>query len=420
MRYYLGPWRWVERGATSHFAPPPFAHGAIDFGTLAEMSKPGSDRPGCLLVTDAVLPSEYTLLGEGMASEIKIDGRVKSIFSRELNHAAEGDSLADLIRDTLQNGEVDGGTKWKPLMPDARGWMDVHLGGCIQSERFEWGKPGSRGGNHTPRMQAMLRAEFRQHFDNAKAGRMRSEHHRRILDWWCEKYGLNGPDDWRQLVPQDLQAHVPGRLKHETTITDDFTRADGDTIGNLLSWSEVTGDLDTVSNAVQSGVDGSVGAARAESDLSSEDHYSQINVTALGNNVSAWAPLTRFAAAATTFYSGETYRTENNSYLLKTVANVRTLLAGPQAVTPAAPQAWKLTSNGSSQALSQAGTDRVTVTDTSITGNVRCGIWLFYNGGTSSTIDDFEAADLGGGGGILFTQLERSTRGLVRGVYGSN
>lgn len=65
--------------------------------------------------------------------------------------------------------------------------------------------------------------------------------------------------------------------------------------------------------------------------------------------------------------------------------------------------------------MHQAGVQRASVTDTSITGNIRCGINGFTLSGVG-VIDNFLASDLASSG-ILYTQLERGTRGVERGVY---
>ena len=59
------------------------------------------------------------------------------------------------------------------------------------------------------------------------------------------------------------------------------------------------------------------------------------------------------------------------------------------------------------------------VTDTAITGNLRCGIHGQYNaadGAATTEQDNFQAADLSAGG-ILYTQLEKGLRGGHRGEY---
>src|SRR5690606_29965122 len=126
----------------------------------------------------------------------------------------------------------------------------------------------------------VLRRHFRQHFDDAQAGRIRQEHHRRVLDYWCEKHRLNGDRDWEQLVPSDLRRHVEGRLRHETVVSDDFNRSDG-SLGSSSegwSWAEVAGSWSIASNVATQSTTASAGAARAEFDLSSDDHESSVDI----------------------------------------------------------------------------------------------------------------------------------------------
>src|SRR5207253_2934705 len=98
----------------------------------------------------------------------------------------------------------------------------------------------------------------------------------------------------------------------ETTITDDFNRADGTTIGNQLTWTEVAGTWDTVSNQVQMtgpASDSATYSARAESDLSSADHYAQLVYVNAGTVTTQahLGPAARFSPSAQTHYLSVPY-----------------------------------------------------------------------------------------------------------------
>lgn len=411
--YYLGSWVFRD-GA---FRPPVGAVGCLDFAPLTVQSSPASDRPvGLFVTTAAILPSEYTLLGTGDCRELKADTRMQDAFRSLVGYRAKGETLADLIYDALTDGsDPDGSSGPKPLMPGVDGWCDVYLGGHsrILGAKFEWGKPCSRGRSHWAKVQQLLRKEFERLFDDAQAGKLKdSEHHRRVLDAYCDKYKV---DDWNEFVPAKLQKDVPGRLKHETTITENFDGSDGDTIGNLLTWTEVSGDFDRVSNkATLTTNDGTERDARAESDLSSDDHYAQAVVDNSNSGERAMGPCCRFAGAARTYYY--TYFYANKIWTYKKVNNVVTNLANI-AITAAQPELCKVSADGSTVKGYQAGVERTSNTDTAITGNVRTGIFAYRSAVSSPTIDDFEAADISAGGGILYTQLERGVRGYLRGVY---
>lgn len=423
-RYYLGHWVQQRFGTDLCFAPPAGVVGSLDLAPIPVQGVMAADRPMGLFVTrSTVLPSEYTLLGEGDCRELKADTRMQDAFRSLVGYRPQGDTLAELIYDTLTDGsDPDGSSGPKPLMPDATGWCDVYLGGHsrVLGSRFEWGKPDSRGRRHWAKVQQLLRKEFEQLFDDAKAGKLKdAEHHRRVLDAHCDKYGLQGENDWKEFVPVKLQKDVPGRLKHETTITESFNKADSDTLGPDLTWTEVNGDFDVVSNQCRHTNTTTVRSARAESDLSSADHYAQVQIVSNGSgtNDCAAGACARFAAAAETMYFAFYYQADNRLYVSKKVTGAQTNITS-SVITEALPETYKCEINGSTLKGYQAGVERVSTTDSAITGNLRGGILLYQSSVLNPTIDNFEASDeLGGGGGILYTQLERGVRGYLRGVY---
>lgn len=429
-RYYLGPWTRQTRGSMTFYAPPVGVVGCLDLAPLPVQGVMSEFRPvGLFVTTAAVLPSEYTLIAEGDCREVKSTTRMRDAFLSLTGYAPNGDTLADQIYDCLTDGsDPKGDSAPKPLMPGVNGWLDLHLGGHsrILSAKFEWGKPCSRGRGHWQKIKQLLRNEFEELFTAAKGGKLKdAEHHRRVLDFHCEKYGLKG-NDWKELVPTKLQKDVPGRLKHETTITDDFNRADADALGTGSggwSWSELAGDCDIVSNvaSVQT-ISGSTGSNnRAETDLSSADHYAQVAATIIGTGGNDGGAYARLSASAITGYLAVLFRT-GSPYLqiYKVVSGAFTSLSSSTGVTYADGRITKTEANGSTIKGHYHGSEIISITDTAITGNLRTGSHGYIVGGSAGavTFDDFEAADLGGGGGgLLYTQLERGVRGLQRGTF---
>lgn len=179
-----------------------------------------------------------------------------------------------------------------------------------------------------------------------------------------------------------------------TTITDNFNRADG-AIGSSSegwSWANAQGSFSIVSNAAVPGTGGQ-NNCRAESDLSSSDHYSEAVVTYAGvaDDVGVAA---RFATAANTAYL---YLNDGgNDRIYKVIAGAYTSLT---ALATAAPTAvtFRLECSGTAIAGKRNGTTRVSTTDSSITTGTRCGIRAYNDGGSASTIDSFVAADLAAG-----------------------
>jgi hypothetical protein len=415
MRYYLGPWRWITNKGPSHFAMPAGAIGAIDLGAIDEMGTAGNVRKGCLCWTsDTALPSEYDLLGGGDVREIKRTAKIAAMLRKTVGSIPDGDSLHDMIFDCLIGAaDPDGATGPKPIVPGATGWMDLQMPGHgrVKSQRFEWGKTP-----HTVKLKRLVRREFSELMDDAEKGKLKDkEHHRRCLDALCEKYGI---EDWKEFVETRRQKEVPGRLKHETTITESFNTADGTTLGPDLTWSEVSGNWTVASNRAAIPVGGSVfGSARAQSDLSSADHYAEIEITSSDNGAGLFTQAgvsARFSSGAGTYYAAVLYRFGSSMSLQKVINNVQTGLSTPS-ITVALPEKYKVQCDGSVIKSYQAGVERSSLTDTSITGNLRCGMCGYTTAG-AATMDNFEASDLAATG-IKYTQLESTTRGVTRGVF---
>lgn len=413
MKYYLGPWLWS--GEHDGYAPPPGAVGAIDLGRVPEMGRKASSRGGCLCWTDGDLPSEFTQLGSGDAREIKRDQRIVDTLSTvtSAGKSPEGDTLAEMILDCLLLGSDPLGLSGPHVAePDSSGWNHLHLWGHgnshVTAQRFEWGKS-----RVTSILQACLRDQFRSLHQDANAGKLRDKfHHLRVLDYWCEQYRL---DDWREFVPKSLQKDTPGRIRHETTITDSFTRANAGTLGSSAegwSWTTVAGSWQIVSNAAAN--IGTQGSARAGSDLSSTNHYAQGTVTPSGISAGCGCCV-RFATSADTYYLGWGRNNATITYRLrKQVAGTGTTLNDVN-TTAFTGGVLKTEANGSSLTLYKAGSVvNGPITDTSITTGTRCGVAVQASAG--GTVDDWSAADLAASG-VTYVQTERTWRGYRRGYH---
>ena len=179
-----------------------------------------------------------------------------------------------------------------------------------------------------------------------------------------------------------------------TTITESFNQTDSTTLGPDLSWTELSGTWETKSNAVAKTVGtNQYDRARADSDLASSDHYSQV-VMAFPVGGTYHGPACRMASdTANTFYGLVSSNSDPISpYLIKFVAGSQTnLSSGSTAVS--AGQVHKVEANGTAIKGYFDGIETNGVTDSSIPGNVRCGFCSAsaQNGGL---MDSFQAADL--------------------------
>lgn len=400
LNWYAGPWVWDASLMGGCWRAPSGLQG-LDMRTLPEMSAQGG-TPGnglfCGTVERADLESraDYAHLGSGSWYDLKPSSALKARIPRRKGYQPKGDDLVGLVLDVLTDGaDPDGGDGPMPIVPTAEGRVELHFG-MKHAERFAWGK------GHFSLVRDGLRKQF------AGLWQRSPRLARKCLDYWCEKYGV---DDWADLVPAALRADVPGRLPHETTITESFTRADSTSVmGNDLSWTQVAGSWGTSSNkGYKVATNGVTQAARADSDLSSADHYVQC-VIANGTNATGHGPACRFSSSANTYYT--TLNFTNLQYLIKIVSGSQTNLTSTSH-TYANGETLKVEINGSSLNGYANGTQYPSTTDTSITGNTRGGVVSY---GINGTVDDFQAADLAASG-IVYTQLERGLRGMLRGLW---
>jgi hypothetical protein len=389
MRWYaLAQRPWVEEAGFGFWGLPPGTIGSVDLAPVGAQSHVfvTSDKP--------FDPADVAAaIGDGT----RLDSYVPT--------AAEATAWATLIGVTIQpswtlldllwatltaEADPDGVTRAKPIMPTHKGVLELHLGGhsLLRAEKLP-DDPTTHPA--WPNIQRVLQNDYR-----AIQGRDRTLA-RKWLGAQQAKYRLTHESARDLLIPAGLPRVLP--LKPTTTITDDFNRADADALGASSegwSWTEVLGDIDIVSNAASS-----VGViqdnfARAEVDLSSDDHKSKIAVVVAGNrNREVYA---RFAAAAVTFYRA-IHRNEstNTIRLFKQVAGTLTQIGTSINETPAATPTLEIECDGSTIIFRVNSVDRITETDTSITGNLRTG---FGNSGTQQqvSLDNFEAADLLAGG----------------------
>lgn len=409
---YYGPWIWDAAKLGGCWRGPIETMQALDLRNLPSQSTRGGS-PGMGLFAStadkATVGSDYDLLGKGNWHDIKATPKMRAALSKHASTPVKGDDLVGLIWDMMTDGaDPDGFDFGKPILPTCEGRIELHFGGQRHAERFKW------GGANTNKIRQVLRKDFQALFDDVQSGKTRDRQiHRKVLDFLCEKYNV---EDWKEFVPVALQKDIQGRLPHETTITDDFNRSDAASLGTASggwSWTAVQSTQSIVSNVAN--IDASAfNSARAESDLSSADHYAQVSVVTLNANFNYIGGAVRFASAANTHYVCVVAKGEGDIELWKRVAGGFTVLS-TAGITQSIPETYKTSINGSTLKGYQAGVERVSTTDTAITGNTRTGISGYQDYGTLR-VDDFEAADLSAGG-ILYTQLERSTRGLNRGMY---
>ena len=178
------------------------------------------------------------------------------------------------------------------------------------------------------------------------------------------------------------------------TITESWNCADADSPDCDLDWTETSGDdWDIVTNRLRMVSSTGNGTIRAESDLASDDHYAQ--VVFVSGGTTNYGAICRYAAAAETFYTG--IHRSAPWEIFKCVATAYTQLGTGTSPTRADGQTMKTQADGSDIDMYVDATNSVSLTDTAITANTRCGVHGNSGGGTQD-FDTFEAADLAAGG----------------------
>lgn len=414
MKWHIGPWRWVSDDDGNRYEGPEGTRCAIDFRSIPEQSIAGQHMSGVgLFLCPRDTPSEWETIGRGNWHDLKADKRLRDLFPKRGKRNLQADDLIGLVRETLNNGDPTGQEFCKPLMPSSLGVLEVTMDRQRHCERFQWGK--SKESNI---VRDVIRADMDDLIERCQRepGEKKREHHRRVLDMLCEQYGV---DDWKEFVMPNRVKDIPGRLQHETSLSDDFTRADQTGLGTSAegwSWASVVAGINIVSNRARSTADNN--ASRAESDLSSADHYAESDIIQSAATTRNVGVRCRYSAAVNTCYEATSNGASTGSFLLKRItAGTPTTLSTVDRGTTVTTRTTRVTVSGSNLDYWEGGVSKTTATDTNITGNLRCGLG---KSGTQQTgtqeWDNFVCSD-GAAGGILFTQLERGLRGVTRGVY---
>lgn len=397
--WYVGPWIWEESGQFPRWRAPSGLHGS-DLRSLPDQSSTTSSGQGifCGPVGPLQLEnrSNYTYLGSGSWRDLQPGALQKSaIASAAYGYAPRGDTLAAMMFDLLTGGsDPDGLAAVPPLVPTTDSLLEVHKFGSRVAVPFNW------GGAYTPKLKALHRRVFKELFDgDQSAGGIRLV--RKVLDFWQKKYNVG---DWKEFVPQILQGDIPGPLPHETTITDNFNRVGG-TLGTSSggwSWSGTleSTDIGTDGSAAYfSGIIITNGLNRAETDLSSSDHYTQCQIGVDTAAVDAdLTVLSRFDSSALTHYFFHVRFGQNKIEFYKRISGTYTQIGASQTPISTLVAAFyytvKGTSNGSSLQIDLTGELPFSETDTAITGNTRTGLRWSVTNGNGIYFDNYQAADL--------------------------
>lgn len=399
MRAWLGPWVWeTVIGPAPHWRMPNGGLGCLDLRSLSAQATPAVVLGRGLFLTD-----DSTDLGSAYREvQPTLNAARRNAIQAFLGLPDSVTALtrAGLILDLLtRHSRPTGDTFARPLMPQHDGRMRVRLGEADFEHQLDPASP------YWSKIQRVYQEDYRRIRQDALDGKMRgvdgqpaSDFHRKWLGHLVRRKHLGF--DWRLFIPSDLPVEEP--LDPTTTITDNFNRANSSTLGTSSegwSWTEQEDPdgLEILNNQARLSTTGDK-TARADSDLDSDDHYGQILIAArtIVSALAGHGPTARHSASALTFYLFHVQSNDANEKLYKRVTGTFTALTADASITQSIPDTMRIDCDGSILTGDYNGVDIFgNVTDTAITGNLRCG---FYGGitGASNTIDidDFEAADL--------------------------
>lgn len=407
----LSPWLWYDDAVFGYWGPPSGCRAAIDLASLGQIEAaiPGQPRGWGIFDCDEIPRDLVDLGGVALASDdirdARPDGKMLDAWQSLLGYRPNGETFADLVWDQLTAGsDPQNADRSGVLMPTTARRLELLFGGSVlRRDRFDFGQHP-----HTAQVTAVIKRQLEQARIDALDGKLISpvtrqpdgEYHRRILDSILEKYAGRNESLKAELLPlvkPDSWLANEGALPHATTITDDFNRANSSGLGSSgegWSWTAVVGRLDISGNQAIFGT-GTNPTSRAESDLSSADHYAQWTRTASVLSTNYVMPSCRYAGAATTYYCAAIRPSTPAIY--KRVTGTFTLIIAGVSTSGAAGDVIQIRANGSTISQRLNGAEDVAHTDTVITGGTRTGVDISQ---ATKTGDDFSAADLVAGSGV--------------------
>lgn len=405
MNYYLGPYEWVDES----WQPPATTVGAIDLRNLTHMGTPVAQDGVGFFATTGLLDVSYDLLGQGDLRDINSSSAMKVIWDGVLGYTPNGDKLVDLLYDHLTLGSDPlGAAASKPLLP-GNGLLVLHLGGhsIVKATQFRLG--------HSPESNqviSVLQEDYRKIRQGTMGGGIPANQHRRVLDFWGEKYRVKNPH--QIFIPNDLPVELP--IPHSTSISENFDGADNAAIGKQLTWVEPTtgafwDNFSSTGRCLDPGSETNENrACYANSALSGADQECSIDIVVLENvSASQAGPACRRSNSAVTYYFARLAINSTPSFnvtIEKVVTGTKTLIGTVGTVTMTLPDTVKLTVSGSSLEAFFNDVSESTATDTAITGNLFCGLWGLRNTGVDrSETDNWAAQDFIAGGGANASPL---------------
>ena len=369
--------------------------GVLDLRTLPQMGSPGILNGPCF----AVLSERDDKVGEYLGSwkESFRDGdETRLTVSRMLGidkiPSTIDNPMALLLYLLTREADPTGQTRWKPLRVGRRRQLRLRIAGQEYTERVDEAHP-----TFTNTIEVFKTDYRRNKAEGIPAGVFQRWTGSEVL----KLYGRLDAELAEQILPPEFSTE--GLRVPETVLTETFPGTSA-TLGGDQTWTEVDGTWANSGGVGTHNSNSTLDDARLEADLSSDDHYVQVDIISLSNP--GWlGPAARFAPAARDYYVTFPYTADNKQHLRKVINAVETDIATAVAITISLTETYKIQCGDDDIIRGyQAGVERITSsTETSITGNLRIGVASFALAPGVNSFDNFEAGDLGGGTGTTVT-----------------
>ena len=390
MPFYLDAIRWVSDPGTAPLSMYRHPDMVFDLRNLPDQSAPAILGKRVLCFTPGAVPigPEVVPIGDASASlTLARRAALKTVFALGENIVAG--TVGELIPELLVLlADPTGLARWKPVAVGRDLVLRFSVGGVTYQKRCAVTDPEWR------QTLAVERLAYGRWRGDVLAGRMPAGQHLKALGALALKYGvpytdfLGGQPDEGVLVPSTV---IKCNFNDSNGELSAHANDDGGSghLQGTWAWTELGGDLDVVSNALQ--FTATQATARADADLSSGDHYSQAAQTGGGGTA---GPLFRKDSTATlTYYA---VRVASDEWLTTKVSagtftGIGTDTTG---LTLVAGDVLKGEASGTTISRYRNGSLQNSVTDSAIGSNLRCGIW---SNNTNRVMDSFEAGDLAAG-----------------------
>lgn len=374
----VGPWIWREENlGRDGFAAqwePPVGYGGLDLRKRPETGIKGGTPGLGVFWGEGNLPSEYAVLGDSW-NALATRSSKDAIAQAAGNALLSGHTLQEALWDLLTgHADPDGFDAPCPLMPE-RTRLELHAGSELRGEQFRFHQHP-----HTDLVIAVKQREIARYHEQDP------EHTRRILDKLCEELRIpKDRESFQRLVPPELRGEITELLPHRTTWSETWPNSESVSAGNDSqdqdqTWRAIDFQVTITggSGAALVGT-GATGMARCATALSGADHEIATGHTSTTTVTSRHSgPAVRYDASANTCYfaSQAGGGSSNGTYRpAKLVAGTVTLLGTGSTQAQVATRNCSI--SGSTLAIGINGTETESISDSSITGGVRCGmVWI--------------------------------------------